>query len=204
MIRFFDIIISLYVIVLLLPVIVVIAIIIMLDSPGGAFFFQTRVGQYGRDFNLIKFRTMRVGAEQHGALTVGARDSRITAPGIFLRKFKLDELPQLFNVLKGEMSLVGPRPEVRRYVDMYTPAQRIVLTVKPGITDYASIEFVDENEILGSSRDPEMTYILYVMPAKIELNRRFIDNPGTKQYFAILLKTIIKIAGPGRGSRPVA
>ena len=204
MIRFFDIIISLYVIVLLLPVIVVIGIIISLDSRGGVFFFQTRVGQYGRDFNLIKFRTMRVGAEQHGALTVGARDSRITAPGIFLRKFKLDELPQLFNVLKGDMSLVGPRPEVRRYVDMYSPAQRIVLTVKPGITDYASIEFVDENEILGSSRDPEMTYILYVMPAKIELNRRFIDNPGTKQYFAILLKTIIKIAGPGRGSRPVA
>ena len=204
MIRFFDIIISLYVIVLLLPVIVVIGIIISLDSRGGVFFFQTRVGQYGRDFNLIKFRTMRVGAEQYGALTVGARDSRITAPGIFLRKFKLDELPQLFNVLKGDMSLVGPRPEVRRYVDMYSPAQRIVLTVKPGITDYASIEFVDENEILGSSRDPEMTYILYVMPAKIELNRRFIDNPGTKQYFAILLKTIIKIAGPGRGSRPVA
>jgi lipopolysaccharide/colanic/teichoic acid biosynthesis glycosyltransferase len=198
MIRFFDIIISLYVIVLLLPVIVVIGIIISLDSRGGVFFVQTRVGKYGRDFNLIKFRTMRAGAEQHGALTVGARDSRITAPGILLRRFKLDELPQLFNVLKGDMSLVGPRPEVRRYVDLYTPAQYFVLYVKPGITDYASIEYMDENEILGNSPDPELTYITEVMPAKIELNRRFIEHPGTREYFTILLKTIIKIAGPGR------
>ena len=189
MIRFFDILISFAGLIVLLPFFLVIGLVIAIDSRGGVFFCQTRVGKNGRDFRLVKFRTMRAGAEKLGGLTVGTRDSRVTGVGYCLRKFKFDELPQLINVLTGDMSLVGPRPEIRRYVDRYTPEQRIVLTVKPGITDYASIEFMDENELLGRSADPEKSYIEEVMPAKIQYNLRYIENQNLREYFRILALT---------------
>ncbi|MEI6173286.1 MAG: sugar transferase [Bacteroidota bacterium] len=189
MIRFFDILISFAGLIVLLPLFIVIGLVIAIDSRGGVFFCQTRVGKNGRDFRLVKFRTMTAGAEKLGGLTVGTRDNRVTGVGYCLRKFKFDELPQLLNVLAGDMSLVGPRPEIRMYVDRYTPEQRIVLTVKPGITDYASIEFMDENELLGRSADPEKSYIEEVMPAKIKYNLRYIENQSLREYFRILALT---------------
>jgi lipopolysaccharide/colanic/teichoic acid biosynthesis glycosyltransferase len=190
LIRFFDILFSFIGLVLLLPVLIFISLAVAIDSKGGVFFYQSRVGKNGKDFRLVKFRTMVTGAEKKGGLTVGTRDSRITNTGHFLRKFKLDELPQLFNVLTGDMSLVGPRPEIRKYVDRYTPEQRFVLSVKPGITDWASIEYISENEILGKSPDPEKSYLEEIMPAKIELNKRFIENRGLTEYFKILFLTV--------------
>jgi len=195
MLRFFDLLFSIIGLILLLPFFCVIAIIIALDSRGGIFYFQSRVGKNGKDFNLMKFRTMVIGAEKSGGITIGTRDSRITKTGYFLRRYKLDELPQLINVIKGDMSLVGPRPEIRKYVDLYTAEQKIVLSVKPGITDYASIGYIDENEILGKSSDPEKSYIEEIMHAKILLNRKYIDNRGLKEYFKILFKTCGKLFG---------
>ena len=147
MIRFFDIIFSFLGLILAFPVMLIVSLSIIVDSRGGIFFLQTRVGKNGTDFRLIKFRTMVTGAEKQGGLTVGKRDGRITGIGYFLRKCKLDEIPQLINVLKGDMSLVGPRPEIRKYVKMYSADQKKVLSVRPGITDYASIEYINENEI---------------------------------------------------------
>jgi lipopolysaccharide/colanic/teichoic acid biosynthesis glycosyltransferase len=134
-------------------------------------------------------------AHTSGGLTVGARDPRITRTGFILRNYKLDEIPQLVNVLKGDMSLVGPRPELRKYVEMYTGEQQIVLTVRPGITDYASIEYIDENELLGQSGNPEKTYIDEVMPAKILLNIKFIEDPSVTNYLKILWLTFRQILG---------
>jgi lipopolysaccharide/colanic/teichoic acid biosynthesis glycosyltransferase len=133
------------------------------------------------------------GSEKKGDLTVGMRDMRITSTGYYLRISKLDELPQLINVLSGDMSLVGPRPELRKYTERYTEEQKIVLSVKPGITDYASIEFFNESEILGRSTDPEKTYIEDIIPAKIALNKRFIDHRSTVEYFKIIVITVLKI-----------
>ena len=186
---------SLLGLILLMPVFLVIMIVILVDSRGGAFFMQTRVGKGNREFKLLKFRTMRTGSEKTGGLTIGVHDSRITKTGYFLRKFKLDELPQFLNVFIGDMSLVGPRPEIRKYVDLYSGDQLVVLSVKPGITDYASIEFMDENAILGRSPDPEQTYITEIMPAKIAMNMQYIQNYGAKEYFAILFRTLAKIIG---------
>ena len=136
---------------------------------------------------------MRVGADKKGLITVGGRDPRITYSGYFIRKYKIDELPQLLNVLKGDMSIVGPRPEVRKYVDLYTDEQRLVLSIKPGITDYASIEYIDENEILGKSSDPEKTYIEDIMPEKIKYNMKYINNKTLFEYFKIIFLTGLKI-----------
>jgi lipopolysaccharide/colanic/teichoic acid biosynthesis glycosyltransferase len=136
---------------------------------------------------------MRVGADKKGLLTVGDRDPRVTRSGFFLRKYKLDELPQLVNVFVGQMSVVGPRPEVRRYVDLYNENQKRILNVKPGITDYASLYYIDENEILAQSSDPENTYIQEIMPAKIELNFKYIDNQSIKEYFKIIFLTATSI-----------
>lgn len=147
MIRFLDFIFSLLGIILLFPVFLVLYFTVRLESKGGGFYKQLRVGRGGTDFYVYKFRSMRIGADKQGLITVGGRDSRITRIGHFIRKYKLDELPQLFNVLKGDMSIVGPRPEVRKYVELYTEEQWKVLSVRPGITDYASIEYVDENTI---------------------------------------------------------
>ena len=147
-----------------------------MDSRGGVFFGQERVGLNGIFFKLWKFRTMRPMSEQHGQLTVGASDARITRAGYYLRKFKVDELPQLWNVVLGDMSVVGPRPEVPRYVAHYTLEQRQVLEVRPGITDYASLEYFSESELLAASKNPEQTYLQEIMPAKLRLNLAYIRN----------------------------
>ena len=193
MIRFFDFILSLVGLVVLAPIFIVLAIWIKIDSKGPVFYKQVRVGQNGIDFGLFKFRSMVVDADKKGLITVGGRDPRITRSGYFIRKYKLDELPQLINVLLGDMSLVGPRPEVRKYVDLYTDEQQKVLSVKPGITDYASIEYMDENEILGKSSDPEKTYIEEIMPEKIKYNMKYISNKSLFEYFKIILLTVLKI-----------
>lgn len=193
MIRFFDFIFSLSGILLLSPVFLILYISIRLESKGGGFYRQQRVGRYGKDFYVYKFRSMRVGADKQGLITVGGRDPRITHIGYFIRKYKLDELPQLFNVLKGDMSLVGPRPEVRKYVDLYTDEQRKVLSVRPGITDYASIEYVDENAILGQAEDADKAYVEQIMPDKIRYNMKYIDNHSLKEYFKIIFLTFQSI-----------
>ena len=193
MIRFFDFILSLVGLVVLAPIFIVLAIWIKTDSKGPVFYKQVRVGQNGIDFGLFKFRSMVVDADKKGLITVGGRDPRITRSGYFIRKYKLDELPQLINVLVGDMSLVGPRPEVRKYVDLYTDEQQKVLSAKPGITDYASIEYMDENEILGKSSDPEKTYIEEIMPEKIKYNMKYINNKSLFEYFKIILLTVLKI-----------
>ena len=189
MIRFFDIIFSALGLVVLAPVFAAICLKIKLGSKGGCFYIQERIGKDGKPFGLYKFRTMRIGADSEGLLTVGEHDQRITRIGHFLRKTKMDELPQLLNVLKGEMSLVGPRPEVRKYVELYTEEQRKVLSVRPGITDYASIEYVNENELLSQSEDSERTYIEQVMPDKIKLNMRYLEHYNLIEYFKIIFLT---------------
>lgn len=165
----------------------------MLDSRGGIFYRQVRVGKNNKDFFLLKFRTMQSGADKKGLLTVGSKDSRVTRVGYYLRKYKLDELPQLFNVLFGGMSLVGPRPEVRKYVDLYNQEQQQVLSVKPGITDYASIEYSNENEILAKAENPEQTYITEIMPHKLLLNLKYIHEQGFITDVKIIFRTIGKI-----------
>ena len=193
MIRFFDFILGLVGLVVLAPIFIMLAIWIKIDSKGPVFYKQVRVGQNGINFGLFKFRSMVVDADKKGLITVGGRDPRITRSGYFIRKYKLDELPQLINVLVGDMSLVGPRPEVRKYVNLYTDEQQKVLSVKPGITDYASIEYMDENEILGKSSDPEKTYIEEIMPEKIKYNMKYINNKSLFEYFKIILLTVLKI-----------
>ncbi len=188
-IRTLDFCFSLLFILLFIPIFLILSFLILLSSKGGVFYVQKRVGQYDVDFKLLKFRTMRVGADQKGLLTVGDKDPRVTRIGQFLRKFKLDELPQFINVLKGDMSIVGPRPEVRKYVDKYNEQQKRVLSVKPGITDYASLLYIDENELLAKSSDPEKCYVEEVMPAKINLNFKYIDNKSVKEYFKVILLT---------------
>jgi lipopolysaccharide/colanic/teichoic acid biosynthesis glycosyltransferase len=171
----------------------VVALWIVIDNPGPVFYRQQRVGRDNKDFGLIKFRSMRVGADKMSLITVGDRDPRITRAGYYLRKYKIDELPQLVNVLIGDMSLVGPRPEVRRYVDLYTQEQKQVLSVRPGITDYASIEYIDENSLLAASKDPDKTYIEEIMPAKITLNMKWINHRTLGEYFKIIFMTMTKI-----------
>lgn len=191
MIRILDILFSLLGLIVLAPVLVLLACIIRASSRGPVFYMQKRVGKNGKDFRLFKFRSMHVNADQKGLLTVGGKDSRITKVGYFLRKYKLDELPQLFNVLAGDMSVVGPRPEVRKYVDLYNDEQRKVLNVLPGITDYASIAFRNENELLGRSPNPEQLYITEILPKKIELNFSYINDRSMKKYFTIIFQTIV-------------
>lgn len=164
-----------------------------MESEGPGFYSQVRVGKGGKDFRLYKFRSMRVGADKKGLITVGGRDPRITRVGYFIRKYKLDELPQLWNVLLGDMSLVGPRPEVRKYVDMYTEDQWKVLSVRPGITDYASIEYVDENEILGKAIDPDKVYVEQIMPNKIRYNMKYIQNCSVWEYLKVIILTTVHI-----------
>lgn len=191
--RLLDILSSALVLLLLLPFWLIIAMAIVLESRGGVFYRQIRVGKDNKDFYLYKFRTMRSGSDQKGLLTVGERDSRITRVGYFLRKYKIDEFPQLLNVLKGDMSIVGPRPEVRKYVDMYTPEQMRVLSVRPGLTDLASIQYVHENELLAASDNPEKTYIEEVMPAKLALNLQYIDSQSVLGDIKLICKTFAAI-----------
>jgi lipopolysaccharide/colanic/teichoic acid biosynthesis glycosyltransferase len=191
--RVFDIIVSLLILVLFLPFGIIISIWILIESKGGLFYRQERIGKNGIPFKIFKFRSMRKDADKQGKLTVGMRDPRITNSGYFIRKYKLDEFPQFINVLIGEMSIVGPRPEVKEYTDLYNDEQRKILSVKPGITDYASLEYFKENELLGKSEDPQKTYINEIMPAKIQLNLKYIENPGIIQDLKIMWRTFLKI-----------
>lgn len=191
--RLLDIIVALFGLILLFPLFLLLALAISINSRGGVLYRQTRVGKNNKDFKLYKLRSMRIDADKKGLLTVGGRDSRITEVGYFIRKYKLDELPQLLNVLFGNMSLVGPRPEVRKYVDMYDEDQKKVLLVKPGITDYASIEYFNENELLAKSDKPEETYIQEVMPAKLTLNLKYIEEQGLLTDLKIIFRTISKV-----------
>ena len=194
MTRFFDILFSFLGLISLSPLFIVLYVLIRLESKGGGFYSQERVGRNGVPFRLYKFRSMRVGSDRKGLITVGERDNRITRTGLFIRKYKLDELPQLWNVLKGDMSLVGPRPEVEKYTRLYTPEQRRVLSVRPGVTDWASIEYVDENRILGAAADPDRAYVEEIMPAKIALNMRYSSHPTVGEYFRIIFATFSGIA----------
>ena len=171
---------------------IIIAILIKLDSKGPIFFKQVRVTKNGREFKIFKYRTMKIDSDKFSQITVG-KDSRITKVGDFLRKYKLDEIPQLINVLIGDMSLVGPRPEVPKYVALYTEEQREILKVRAGITDYASIEFSNENDILANETDPEKAYIEKIMPRKIELNKKYLSEISVMTDIKIILLTIKKI-----------
>lgn len=188
--RLFDILASLFGILVMAIPMIIISIAIKLDSKGPVFFKQKRVKKNNKDFTILKFRTMVVDAPKLGmAITVGD-DPRITKVGKFLRKTKLDEFPQLFNVLVGDMSFVGPRPEVRKYVDMYSDSDRDILKIRPGITDLASIKYRDESEILDKSDNPEKTYVEEIMPNKIELNKKYIENINLLNDIKIILQTL--------------
>ena len=190
--RIFDITLSLFGLIILLPFMLIIAILIKIDSKGPVFFKQIRVTKNGKEFKIFKYRTMKVGSDKYSQITVG-KDGRITKLGSFLRKYKLDEIPQLINVLIGDMSLVGPRPEVPKYIALYTDEQKEILKVRAGITDYASIEFSDENDLLASEEDPEKAYIEKIMPKKIELNKKYLSEISILTDIKIILLTIKKI-----------
>ena len=193
MIRVCDILFSFFGLLFLSPLFIIVALWIVIDNPGPVFYRQQRVGKDNKDFGLLKFRSMRVGADKMSLITIGDRDPRVTRAGYYIRKYKLDELPQLWNVLVGDMSLVGPRPEVRRYVETYTEEQQKVLSVRPGITDYGSIEYIDENRLLAQAADPDKTYIEEVIPAKIALNMRYINHQTIGEYLKIIFLTFVKI-----------
>ena len=174
--RLFDIIASGLGLLVLSPILLIVAIWIKLDSKGPVFYRQVRVGRYNEDFRIFKFRSMRVGSDKGSLVTIGGRDPRVTRSGYFIRKFKIDELPQLINVFIGDMSLVGPRPEVRHYVNYWTPEQMRALDVRPGITDPASIRFRNENELLEKAEDPETYYIVVIMQEKLKLYLEYVEN----------------------------
>lgn len=188
--RLFDITASFFGIIILSPLLIFIGLWVGLSSKGGVFYKQIRVGKNNKDFKLYKFRSMRVNSDKQGLLTVGSKDSRITKAGYFIRKYKIDELPQLFNVLKGDMSFVGPRPEVRRYVDLYSKEQMKVLSVRPGITDPASIKYRNENDILSSASNPEEYYIQHIMPDKLKINIDYINTQTLIKDIKIIFQTI--------------
>jgi len=191
--RLFDILFSLVLIILLLPLFFFISFWIIFDSSGGIIFKQKRVGLLGKEFFIYKFRTMRPDDGSQLQITVGSRDPRITKVGYYLRRYKLDELPQLFNVLKGDMSVVGPRPEVPKYVALYNDEQRAVLSVKPGITDLASIQYFEESDLIAMSDRPEETYIETIMPEKLRLNLEYIQRASLMMDIKIILKTALRM-----------
>ena len=191
--RLFDVFFSFLGLIVLIPVFIIISIVIIFDTKGGVFYLQKRVGKNNRDFLLFKFRTMRVDSASDSLLTIGEDDSRITHSGAFLRRYKLDELPQLFNILKGDMSIVGPRPEVRKYVDMYNQRQKQVLTVRPGLTDYASLKYINESEVLAKYDNPEKAYVEVIMPEKLNLNLKYIKEKSFVTDLRIIFKTLAKI-----------
>ena len=190
--RIFDITLSLFGLIILLPFMLIIAILIKFDSKGTVFFKQIRITKGGKEFKIFKYRTMKVGSDKYSQITVG-KDERITKIGSFLRKYKLDEIPQLINVLIGDMSLVGPRPEVPKYVALYTDEQKEILKVRAGITDYASIEFSNENDLLALEKDSEKAYIEKIMPKKIELNKKYLSEISMLTDIRIILLTSKKI-----------
>lgn len=191
--RLFDVVASGVGLLLLSPLFLLVAIWIKLDSPGPVFYRQVRVGRYNRDFRIFKFRSMRVGADKGSLVTIGGRDPRVTRSGYFIRKFKVDELPQLINVFIGDMSLVGPRPEVRHYVDYWTKEQLHVLDVRPGITDPASIKFRNENELLEKAEDPEKYYIEVIMQEKLRLYLEYVENHSFWYDIKLIFQTFVAI-----------
>ncbi len=191
--RLFDILFSFGILLLFFPIGLIVSIWILFESKGGVFYFQERIGLNGKPFMLWKFRTMVKNADKSGQLTVGMKDSRITKSGYFIRKYKLDEFPQFVNVLIGQMSVVGPRPEVYEYTKLYSDDQKEILNVKPGITDLASLEYFNENELLGKSEDPQKTYIEEIMPAKIVLNKSYLANPSLLNDLKIIWRTFVKV-----------
>jgi len=191
--RTFDIFFSIAALLFLWPFILVLSLVIFFGSKGGVFYRQVRVGKNFKEFYLLKFRTMRPGSDKQGLITVGGKDNRITKEGYFLRKYKLDELPQFINILKGDMSFVGPRPEVKKYVDLYHERYKNVLSVRPGLTDYASLEYIDENEILGKSDNPEKTYTDEILPHKIDLADKYVSKASVMEDIKIIMLTLKKI-----------
>lgn len=191
--RLFDIVASGLGLVALSPLFLVLAVWIKADSRGPVFYRQTRVGRHNRDFRLFKFRSMRPDSDKLGLITVGGRDPRVTRSGYYIRKYKLDEFPQLINVFVGDMSLVGPRPEVRRYVDMYTPEQMRVLDVRPGITSLASIRYRNENDILAAASDPERAYIEQVMPDKLAIDLEYVERASLATDIVLIFRTFKEI-----------
>lgn len=191
--RIFDFLMSLLGIAVISPVLILISVVILLDSKGSIIYRQIRVGRNKVNFRLLKFRTMRREADKGSLLTIGDHDNRITRSGYWLRKYKLDELPQLFNILKGDMSFVGPRPEVCKYVELYDLTQQRILSVKPGLTDWASIEFIDENRLLANASNPERYYIQHIIPYKITQNLRYIDHHNLWIDLKIMLLTVKSI-----------
>ncbi|MEM7162180.1 MAG: sugar transferase [Bacteroidota bacterium] len=190
--RVFDFLLALIGLIFLFPFMLLIALFIIIDSNGGVLFRQLRVGKDAKEFQLIKFRSMRIINDDNLEITIGA-DKRITRVGSIIRKFKLDELPQLWNILIGEMSFVGPRPEVPRYVKLYSEEQREVLSVRPGLTDPASLAFINESELLAESQDPVEKYIKEIMPQKLEMNLAYIRKRNFLSDLRLVLKTIQKI-----------
>jgi len=195
--RVFDIVASALGLVVLSPLFLILAIWIKLDSAGPVFYRQTRVGRHNKDFRVFKFRSMRVGADRGSLITVGGKDPRTTRLGYYIRKYKLDELPQLINVFMGDMSIVGPRPEVRHYVNYWTPEQMHVLDVRPGITDPASIKFCNENELLAKAEYPEKYYIEVIMQEKIRLYLEYVKKQSFLYDIALIIKTLKTIAADG-------
>ena len=187
--RIFDLVASGLGLIILSPLFLILSIWIKLDSKGPVFYRQVRVGRYNKDFRIFKFRSMRVGADKGSLVTIGGRDHRVTKSGYWIRKFKLDELPQLINVFIGDMSLVGPRPEVRHYVDYWTPEQMHVLDVRPGITDPASIKFRNENELMEQAEDPEKYYIEVIMQEKIKLYLEYVEKHSFWYDLGLIFKT---------------
>lgn len=187
--RIFDCLLSSIGLIIISPIFMLLSLLIALDSQGGIFYKQVRIGKNMRPFKLFKFRTMYANSDKKGLLTVGDNDNRITRVGYYLRKYKLDELPQLINVLIGDMSFVGPRPEVEKYVKLYNNEQQKVLSVKPGITDWASIRYVNESELLARSSEPEKTYINEIMPAKLAINLEYVKQNNLLIDIKIILHT---------------
>ena len=191
--RLMDVVFSFFILMAFLPFGLIISICIALESRGGVFYRQERIGLGGKPFMLLKFRSMRPNAELQGKLTVGVRDPRVTRVGAFVRRYKLDEFPQFINVLRGDMSVVGPRPEVIEYVRHYTPEQRKVLDYKPGITDLASISYFEENKLLAKSMDPERTYLEEIMPNKIRINLEYQLTATVWRDLGVVWKTAIRM-----------
>ncbi|TBN06546.1 sugar transferase [Hyunsoonleella flava] len=191
--RIFDLVFSFLGLVILFPVLAIIAIIIKLDSKGPILFIQERVGQYNKEFNIYKFRTMYVKSQKKGLLTIGDNDSRVTKIGYFLRKYKIDEFPQLFNIIKGDMSFVGPRPELRYYVNFYGQDDMVIFKLKPGITGLASLEYRNEVELLKKAKDPEKYFIETIIPDKLRYNKLYLKKQSFMFDLKLIFKTVYRV-----------
>lgn len=191
--RFFDLFLAIVGLLLLSPFLILVAILVKLDSPGPALFIQNRVGRHNKDFKIYKFRTMRIQSQKKGLLTIGNNDSRVTKVGYFLRRYKIDEFPQLLNIIKGDMSFVGPRPELRYYVNFYKPEDLMILRVRPGITGLASLKYRNEVELLKQADDPESYFINTIIPDKLRYNKLYISKQNFFFDLYLILLTVIRV-----------